>query len=447
MRARIWLAIIAVASVAVLVGLHLGMSYLELGWCDDRHDLPGACRVVRAPVDWFKTRVMGMPDEASCATPLHQLRDRGARVWITDGAFLPDGGALLAARFAMKRGAVPQKLARLLADGRPDEDFEPGRECAPAFRLFRPLAEGVVALIGGAPDASDDLTRLTLVERDGTTTVQRPRGVCGVASGNIRDAALEARGSLLLAGTFESGSDNPVLARLDRDGRCITPFEPPGEPIVPEAIAGVMTDGRVALRLRPPQELPLMRYLGDGGIDVPYSAQLQLTLREAGVPFPLDAQVAADGSAVLTFQDGLGSPTLLLVDPSGQARNGIPVDRGAFDRRIGEVRPLPDGSVLLTVDGRSRATAETLSVPPARLWRLMPDGTVDAGFAENTKAIGAGAGEIRVLDIAKDGQMLVLALWYGRPPRGYTWPWPIQSEVYVLDRNGRRLTAFAAPPF
>jgi hypothetical protein len=447
LRARIWLVVIALASVAVLTGLHLVMSYLELGWCDDRHDLPGACTVVRAPVDWFNAKVVGMPDEASCATPLDQLRGRGARVWVTHAGFLPDGGVIVAARFAMKRGAVPQKLARLRADGSPDRDFPPSRGCAPQFRLLRIHADGTVAMLGGAPDGSDDLTRLTLIAPDGASREVRARGACAVAAGNIRDVWPEQHGTLLLAGEFEAGPDKAVLARLESDGRCVMPFEAPAEPLAPETIAGVLADGRISLRLRPPQELPLLRYMPAGSIDLTYSAALQQSMLETGMPVPREAMTGADGSTVLTFPPEIGISTVVVLDPNGQARPGIPAKPEALERRIGTPRPLDDGSILLPVDGRSRETAETLRVSSAKLWRMLPDGQLDEAFYAATKELAPGAGDLRVLDVATDGRLLVHALWYGVPPQPYSWPWPVRSELYVLDRTGNKLASFNAPGF
>lgn len=447
LRARIWLMVIVLASVGVLAGLHLAMSYLELGWCDDRHDLPGACAVVRAPVDWFKTSVMGMPNESSCATPLDQMRGRGGRVWVTHGGFLPDGGVLIAARFALKRGAVPQKLVRLRADGRPDDGFQPGQACAPQFRLLRVDGDGLVALLGGAPDGSDDLTRLTLIAPDGTSREVRARGACGAAAGNIRDAWPERRGVLLLAGEFDAGPDKAILARLEYDGRCVMPFQPPPEALVPETIAGLLPDGRINLRLRPPQALPLLRYLPDGNVDMAYAATLQQSVTETGMPVPLDAVAAADGSAVLTFAPEIGIATVVILEADGQPRKDFPVKPEELERRLAAPRPLKDGSVLLTVDGRSRETAETLRVPSAKLWRLRPDGELDQAFNAATKELAPGAGDLRVLDVAADGRLLVLALWYGVPPQPYTWPWPVRNELYVLDHEGRKLASFNAPPF
>jgi hypothetical protein len=304
-----------------------------------------------------------------------------------------------------------------------------------------------VALIGGAPDGSDDLTRLTLLSPDGSAKVVRARGACGFSAGSIRDVAPDRRGGLLLAGSFESGPENAVLARLERDGRCVFPYEAPSEQIVPDSIAGVSQDGRVTLRLRPPQELPLLRYRDDGGVDRTYSASLQQTVAEKGMPTPRDAAGATDGSVALIFPPEIGFSTVLLLDPDAQAVAGMPAKPEELERRVGAARPLRDGGALMTVDGRSRETAETLRVPPAKLWRLLPDGTLDEGFAANTKELAPGAGDIRVLDTAADGRMLLLVHWYGSPPQAYSWPWPIRNEVIVVDRDGRRLPRFAAPPF
>jgi hypothetical protein len=447
LRARIWLAVIVVVSVVVLVALHLTMSYLELGWCDDRHDLPGACRVVRAPVDWFKTAVMGMPDEGSCNTPLADLRERGARVWVTGGTFMPDGGALLSTRFVMKRGAAPQKLVRLLPDGQVDTNFEPGQGCAPQFRMIRRLNDGTVALLGGSPDGTDDLTRLTLIGGDGIAKVIRARGACGVSSSNIRDAAADRRGGLILTGSFESGPENAVVARLERDGRCVFPFEAPPQAVVPDSIAGVATDGRVTLKLRPPHDAPLLRYLEEGSLDLRFAAALQQTVLETGMPLPSEVESGADGGTALVFQPGLGVPTVMRLDPQGNVVDGVPATPEVLDRRVTGARPLAGGNVVMTVDGRSRITAETLRVPPARLWRMLPDGNLDEAFAAATKDLAPGAGDLRVLDVGPDGRMLVLAYWYGVPPAPYSWPWPAKNEIYVLDRDGKRVERFRAPDF
>ena len=446
LRARIWVPVILVVSVLVLVGLQGAMSVLDLGWCDERHDLRLACRVVREPVELVRTRILRLPDYSGCRTPLALLRRGATRVWVTDGALLSDGGALIDLRF-LRHGSRSQKLARLLPDGQLDQGFLSSADCAPPHKLFHAVAGGGAVLLGGAPDGEDEITTVTVVDPRGLSRSLRAGGLCAVAAGNVRDVAPDPRGWLLLAGEFDIGGETAPLARLEQDGRCTVPFQPPSPAAVTEGFAGTLPDGGVLLRLRRPSASPLLRFQPDGAIDFAYVAAVQQVLLEQGWPWPSDARLLADGSTLLTLT-GEGLPALALLDPTGSLRQAIPLGGdGDEPRRVTGLWPLADGGALFVVDGRSRDTAQTLRVPPARLQRLRPDGSLDAGFEAATRDLVPGAGDIQVLDAAADGRLLVVAHWYGVPPQPYTWPWPVESRVFQIDRDGHRVERFAPAAF
>src|SRR5262249_43323462 len=136
--------------------------------------------------------------------------------------------------------------------------------------------------------------------------------------------------------------------------------------------------------------------------------------------------------------------TIALAEPRANAEGE---EERVSQRRVGGLWSLPDGSALLVVDGRSRDTAQTLRVPPARLQKLRPDGTFDTAFEAATRDLAPGAGDFQVLDAATDGRLLLVAHWYGVPPQPYSWPWPAESRVFQIDRDGRRMERFAPAAF
>ena len=84
-------------------------------------------------------------------------------------------------------------LVRLLPNGQVDTNFEPGQGCVPQFRMIRRLNDGTVALLGGSPDGTDDLTRLTLIGGDGIANGGPSGTVCARALAQPVESAAELR--------------------------------------------------------------------------------------------------------------------------------------------------------------------------------------------------------------------------------------------------------------
>jgi len=216
----------------VLLGLHVTMSTFELGWCDDRSEL-------RWPARWCASRCPG-------ADPVARLAGPGE---------LPRRCCCCAARRAGlgHRRALLRTAARCSTCG--SCAAAAGRRswctCCPtgvstrrssraglrrrSTSCFHALADGGAVLIGGAPDGEDDLTRVTVIEARGLSRGFRAGGVCGIAAGKPSATWRPDRRGLAAAGQFDIGRRTALLARLERDGRCTVPFQPPTPTAVTDA--------------------------------------------------------------------------------------------------------------------------------------------------------------------------------------------------------------------
>lgn len=272
-----------------------------------------------------------------------------------------------------------------------------------------PLADGRAVLAGTFTNVNGQFSpNLARLRADGTleTAFLHSQPL----DGEVMSVALDGAGRLLVAGYFQhvDGFWRPGLARFGSDGALDNAFAP-FDAGPTNAYGGVT--------------LEAVTVLADGGIvcsaTVPGtgydSYDVLLKLSAAGVVdsdftnrVPPEAlahrlQAAPDGDFFLL---GLGfGSTLTRLHPDGTLNLDFvpPADRQST-YYTGDLNLLPDGRV--TVAGQATAFYGLLSVGP--LWRLNPDGSLDAAFNVSNSAASLGTLQSAdAISTALDGRVLV----------------------------------------
>ena len=290
--------------------------------------------------------------------------------------------------------------------GAPDSNFVV--QLDGAVQAILPLADGRAVVAGTFTNVNGQFSpNLARLRADGTLELgflhSKP------LDGDVRSVAMDSAGRLLVAGYFQhvDGLWRPGLARFGSDGTLDNTFAP-FDAAPTNAYGGVT--------------LEAVTVLADGGIvcsaTVPGadydSYDVLLKLSAAGVvdsgftnrvPPEVEArplQAAPDGDFFL-FGLGFGS-TLSRLHPDGTLNLDFvpPADRQSTYYN-GDLNLLPDGRVM--VAGLASAYYGLLSAGP--LWRLNPDGSLDAGFIVSNSAASFGLQSADAISTAPDGRVLV----------------------------------------
>jgi uncharacterized delta-60 repeat protein len=226
----------------------------------------------------------------------------------------------------------------------------------------------------------------------------------------LMSVAMDAAGRLLVAGYFQhvDGTWRPGLARFGTDGVLDNTFAPfdagPTNAyggVTMQAVTVLADGGIVCSATLPGADYDsydvLLKLSAAGVVDAAFTNR---------IPFQVLAhrlQSSPDGDFFL-LGGGFGS-TLTRLHPDGALNLDFvpPADRQST-YYAGDLNLLPDGRV--TVSGQASASYGLLSVGP--LWRLNPDGSLDAGF--NISNCVASLGTLQSADAistAPDGRVLV----------------------------------------
>jgi uncharacterized delta-60 repeat protein len=276
---------------------------------------------------------------------------------------LPDGRAVLAGTFTNVNGQFSPNLARLRADGTLET----------AFLHSQPL------------------------------------------DGQALSLTMDDEGRLLVAGDFQhvDGLWRPGLARFGTDGALDNTFAP-FDAVVTNYYGSVTVQAVTVLE---DSGIVCSATLPGAGYD---SYDVLLKLSAAGVVdsaftnrMPPEAvavrlQPAPDGDFFL-LGAGFGS-MLTRLHPDGTLNLDFipPADRQST-YYVGDMNLLPDGRVM--VGGMASAYYGLLSAGP--LWRLNPDGSVDAGFSISNSAASLGTLDYaEAFSSAPDGRVLVAGTFY-----------------------------------
>src|ERR1019366_2735221 len=271
-----------------------------------------------------------------------------------------------------------------------------------------PLADGRVVLAGTFTNVNGQFSpNLARLRAGGTleTAFLHSQPL----DGQVMSLAMDAAGRLLVAGYFQhvDGLWRPGLARFGTDGVLDNTFAP-FDAVPTNTYGGVTLEAATVIA---DGGIVCSATLPGAGYD---SYDVLLKLSAAGVVdsaftnrMPPEVlahrlQAAADGDFFL-LGGGFGS-TLTRLHPDGTLNLDFvpPADRQST-YYSGDLNLLPDGRVI--VAGLASAFYGLLSAGP--LWRLNPDGSLDAGFNVSNSAASFGLQSADAISTAPDGRVLV----------------------------------------
>ena len=354
--------------------------------------------------------------------------------------FQPDGRALIGGAFTSYRGMSRNGVARVNPDGGLDASFDPGAGADDTVNALLLLPNGQV-LVGGDFSAFNGVPRNGVVRlnADGSVDPSFDAGLdagglnvpAAATAGNhpwapdpvprrmargkgtnqpgfVAGLALDsANGKLLLAGLFQSskGTATPALTRVLPAGGASDPgFDrTAGAPDGPVRAVSLQKDGKI---------LVAGQFDRTGGVGCKNVARLNAD----GTPDPgFDPGAGAEGGAVdaLLIQDdgsvvlggefiragGQPRARLARLAPNGTLDAGFDPGAGA-DGAVRALAPAPNGSVLVGGDFKTLDGAVA-----AALGRLQADGKADPTFTANAQ--GGANGTVAAIAIAPGGAALV----------------------------------------
>jgi uncharacterized delta-60 repeat protein len=272
-----------------------------------------------------------------------------------------------------------------------------------------PLADGRAVLAGTFTNVNGQFSpSLARLRADGTleTAFLHSQPL----DGQVMSLAMDAEGRLLVAGYFQhvDGLWRPGLARFGTDGALDNTFAPfdagPTNAyggVTLQAVTVLADDGIVCSATLPGAGYDsydvLLKLSAAGVVDSAFTNRMPPEVQAVRL------QAAPDGDFFL-LGGGFGS-TLTRLHPDGTLDLDFvpPADRQST-YYVGDLNLLPDGRVM--VGGLASAFYGLMDAGP--LWRLNPDGSLDAGFSISNSAASLGTLEYAdAISSAPDGQVLV----------------------------------------
>ena len=317
-----------------------------------------------------------------------------------------DGGASLA---ALTNAVVTVVDAPAGSAGAPDTNFVV--QLDGPVRVILPMADGGALIAGSFTNVngqpSPGLARLL---DDGSRDDRFVRTM--PLDGQVGSMALDRAGRLLIAGRFRhvDGQTRPGLARLGEDGALDEGFDPfaawptnaLGYSVVMEAVC-VLADGSMVCSGFVPRPdgttwSSLFKISEEGVLDADFSGRMPPQTTAFGLT------ALGDGNLMVRGQ-GLGN-SLIRLQPDGAIDFGFisPPDRQVVSSLPDSIGVMPDGRVVI---GAGASLSGSL-FDQETVWRLNPDGSLDAGFAP--PPVFGLLGDLLVanlLSVAEDGRVLL----------------------------------------
>lgn len=314
------------------------------------------------------------------------------------------GRIVIAGDFHIFGGLPRNHLVRLLPDGSMDDNFQSGAGPDGSVIALLVLPDGV-SFISGSFVAYDGtpVLRLARVHPNGTldTGFSIPYQGQDPSSGAIFALATVQQGAILAGGNFHTVGNRvrKSIARLTLSGGVDEGFNPARGPRRAVHAMAMLPDGRIVLggRLWTYNDMPSRRLamLGPDGLPDPafQVGRGPDSIVWAVTPRP-DGRILIGGW--FSSYDGHFASRVACIDPNGAFHPGFSVGDGP-NGHVWVIAPLPDGRAYIaggfqSFDGQ----------PRSRIARVMPDGSLDAGFVP-----AMVDGEIYRLAAYPDGRVII----------------------------------------
>jgi len=345
-------------------------------------------------------------------------------------AFDANGGILVGGSFTTMYGVERSRLARLNPDGTLDLNFDPHPDATVNSIVVQP--DGLI-LIGGSFNTITPNFSSTTTTTTATVTPAPPPSTNSVTNGDGSTTTTTistdtTTGITTTTVTTLTGTaiTRPFFARLNPDGTVDTTFDPgPNAQVL--AIVRQPNDGALVIggafttmtptkdtsttptTLQPTVRNNLARVNADGSLDPNYDPEANgaveaLVLQPDGnlLVGGLFTTINPNATVSITTTGGITTSTIV---PTATTRNYLARLNGAggldltFNPNLNsEVHSLalqPDGKILVggtfnSLQPNVAGYASTAATRRSRIARLLPDGSIDAGFNPNANdSVGA----------------------------------------------------------
>lgn len=254
----------------------------------------------------------------------------GANATVRAVALQPDGKLLIGGAFTSYNGMPRNRIARLLADGRIDNSFEPGAgaegvSSSPTLFALALQPDGRV-LIGGAFTSYNGTSRSRIARllSDGSldASFNPGSGVAGTSIPTIRCMALQPDGRVLIGGAFTSynGTPRAYIARLLPDGNLDASFNPGAGTDGPVTSLVLQPDGKVLIggdfaNYDGTTRSRVARLLSDGRLDTTFNPGAGPGGAVQALALQADGKVLVGG--FFTTYNGTTRHRMALLQPNG----------------------------------------------------------------------------------------------------------------------------------
>jgi uncharacterized delta-60 repeat protein len=322
---------------------------------------------------------------------------------------LPDGKMLLGGSFFRFNLQTTGSFVRVNADGTLDPGFDTGTGANQATNALAVLPNGKY-LIGGLFTNYNGTSSnyLALLNPDGSLDESFVSGLPPSPDAfGVSAMAVQPDGKIIVAGLFRIGTSNRTLYRLNEDGSIDTEFLN-GQRASGITDIHVLEDGKILLAgsFTTVDELPY-KYLvlldEDGEIEEDFPEELDINGRITKLEVLPDGKMLVAGA--FTQWEGLARNRMARLNPDFSL--DMEFNPAAEpDHVIQTFKLLDDGKIVVS------GFFKNISGQPLNgIARLMPDGSLDAGFDPGT-AFGGEVANANDIQLLEDGKLIIGGSFY-----------------------------------
>ncbi|HKP68356.1 MAG TPA: FG-GAP-like repeat-containing protein [Pyrinomonadaceae bacterium] len=283
----------------------------------------------------------------------------GPNSTVTSSVVQPDGKVIAAGNFSQFNGTAANRIVRLNADGTIDTSFITGTGMNSSVEAMLLLADGKI-LVGGNFTTYNGTTvnRFMRLNTDGTLDTSFSTGTS--ASGIVRQITLQPDGKILIGGSFTAynGTTRNRMARLNADGTLDTTFDPGVGPNNNVLSFALQADGSIVIggtfnSVAGTPKTKLAKLTSTGSLDTTFD------LGGSGfgpgtAPGPTRLLAVENGRTLVagnfTTVNGQIKNRIIRVNPNGSIDHTFLTGQGAIASpalTIGSLVRQPDGNILI----------------------------------------------------------------------------------------------------